>query len=406
VGAWNRDGTILIGSVVGPLYSVQADDGAVKQATNLLAGQSSHRWPQFLPDGRFLLFTLGPPDFRGVYLGSTTDADLRRVSNRESGYRFMPPAHVLFARQGALWARRLSRDSTTLEGDLAPVAPKVLVSQGFFGYGAFSSSSTGSIAYRVILSPDGTRVVHQANGPRDGSVVYERRSDGTGEEIQLLEESVNEWHHPQDWSPDGRYIVYMVTTTTGLDLRVLPRSGERAPFDVARTSFAELNARFSPDSRWVAYESNETGRMEIYVQPFPGPGPKMQVSEGGGRLPRWRRDGSELFYVAADRRLMTASVSRRGSRLETGTPRALFTLSTTSAYEPSPDGKRFLVTAVVSEPAPSPSSSTGRPRQGERRHLPHDVFPNMRSAPPRTISKPVSRCSRPTTFGGRRSKSS
>ena len=174
-----------------------------------------------------------------------------------------------------------------------PVAPKVLVSQGFFGYGAFSSSSTGSIAYRasagetqlvwldrtgrpvgtvgqaddgqmtlyqlsrdgravavtrtiagntnvwlldtergvprrltfdvndndVILSPDGTRVVHQANGPRDGSVVYERRSDGTGGETQLLEESVNEWHHPQDWSADGRYIMYAVTTTAGLDLR-------------------------------------------------------------------------------------------------------------------------------------------------------------------------------------------
>ncbi len=92
--------------------------------------------------------------------------------------------------------------------------------------------------------------------------------------------------------------------------------------------------------------------MEIYVQPFPGPGPKVQVSEGGGRLPRWRRDGGELFYLAPDRRLMAVSVSQRGSRLETGPPRALFALSTTSAYEPSPDGKRFLVTAVVSEASP------------------------------------------------------
>jgi hypothetical protein len=74
----------------------------------------------------------------------------------------------------------------------------------------------------VILSPDGTRVAHQANGPRDGSVVDERHADGTGGEIQLLEESVDEWHSPQDWSADGRYIVYMVTTTTGLDLRALP----------------------------------------------------------------------------------------------------------------------------------------------------------------------------------------
>ena len=426
-GAWSVDGTILLGSVIGPLYSVEADGGTVKEATSLLQGQTSHRWPQFLPDGRrFLLFTLGPPDTRGVYLGSTSDANVLRVSERESGYRFMPPGHVLFARQGALWARRLSSDSTTLEGELVPVAPRVLVSQGFFGHAAFSTSATGSIAYRasagetqlvwldragrpvgtvgqsddgqmtlyqlsrdgrvvavtrtiagntnvwlldteravprrlsfdvndndVILSPDGDRIVHQANGPRDGSVVYERRSDGTGGERQLLEESVNEWHHPQDWSADGRHIIYAVETPTGMDLRALPLSGEQTPFDVAGTSFVEINARFSPDSRWVAYQSTETGQSEIHVQPFPGPGPKLQVSVGGGRLPRWRRDGGELFYLTPDRRLMAVPVARSGARLETGTPRALFTLSSTSSYEPSPDGQRFLVTAVVSQASP------------------------------------------------------
>jgi serine/threonine protein kinase/Tol biopolymer transport system component len=425
-GAWNVDGTILIGSVIGPLYSVQADDGSVTQTTNLLEGQSSHRWPQFLPDGRFLFFTLGPPAVRAVYLGSTADANVQRLSDRESGYRFMPPSHVLFARQGGLWARRLGPESTTLEGELVPVAPKVLVSPGFFGYSAFSSSATGAIAYRasagetqlvwldragrpvgtvgqaddgqmtlyqlsrdgrtvaitrtiagntnvwlldtergvphrlsfdvndndVIISPDGTRVVHQANGPSDGSVVYERRSDGTGTESQLLQESVNEWHHPQDWSADGRHIMYAVTTTTGLDLRALPLSGERTPFDVARTSFSELNARFSPDGRWVAYQSNETGQFEIHVQPFPGPGPKVQVSVGGGTLPRWRRDGGELFYIALDKRLMAVSIAQSGSRLETDPPQALFTLSATKGYEPSPDGQRFLVTEVVSEASP------------------------------------------------------
>ncbi len=162
---------------------------------------------------------------------------------------------------------------------------------------------------RVILSPDGTRVVHQANGPRDGSVVYERRSDGTGGEIQLLEESVNEWHHPQDWSADGRYIVYAVTTTTGLDLRALPLSGERHR-STSRGHRLQNQRAVLARQRWVAYESNETGRLEIYVQPFPGPGPKVQVSVGGGTLPRWRRDGSELFYLAPDRRLMAVSVSQ------------------------------------------------------------------------------------------------
>ena len=110
---------------------------------------------------------------------------------------------------------------------------------------------------------------------------------------------------------DGRYIVYAVRHDGRSDLRALPLFGERTPFDVARTSFAESNGRFSPDGRWVAYQSNETGRAEVYVQPFPGPGPKSQVSVGGGTLPRWPRDGGELFYLAPDNRLMVVSVSRR-----------------------------------------------------------------------------------------------
>jgi Tol biopolymer transport system component len=412
------------------VHSVDGDRSTATEATALVEGQISHRWPQFLPDGqRFLLFTLGAPDVRGLYLGSTADRNITRLSDRESGYRFLPPAHVLLARHGGLWARRLdagATGATILDGTVVPVAPKILVSPGFFGHVALSTSSRGSIAYRAsagesqlvwldrtgrpdgtvgqpddaqlrlyhlsrdgraavvtrtisgstnvwlvdtergvprrltfdvndndaILSPDGSRVAHQANGPRDGSVIFQRQSDGTGGEVRLLDESTDAWHHPQDWSADGRYILYGVTAPTGLDLRALPLAGERIPFDVARTPYAESSGRFSPDSHWVAYQSTETGQNEIYVQPFPGPGPKVQVSVGGGTLPRWRRDGAELYYLAPDRRLMAVSVAQSGARLETGPPRVLFTLSTTTAYEPSPDGKRFLVTAVVSEASP------------------------------------------------------
>jgi hypothetical protein len=93
-------------------------------------------------------------------------------------------------------------------------------------------------------------------------------------------------------------------------------------------------------------------RAEIHVQPFPGPGPKLQVSVGGGTLPRWHRDGGELFYLAPDKRLMAVSVTQNALKLETGPPYALFTLTTTSTYEPSSDGQRFLVTAVVSQASP------------------------------------------------------
>lgn len=205
----------------------------------------------------------------------------------------------------------------------------------------------------VIFSPDGSRIAHQAEGNRERTVVWERRSDGTGGETMLLAEpDEHEFHHPLDWSSDGRYILYTVDTTGYSDLRALPLFGERTPFDVARTSFIESKGRFSPDGRWVAYQSNETGRAEIHVQAFPGPGPKSQVSVGGGTLPRWPRHGGELFYLAPDNRLMAVTVTRTGSTLETGPPRALFTLKTTSSYEPSPDGQRFLVTAVVSEASP------------------------------------------------------
>jgi eukaryotic-like serine/threonine-protein kinase len=205
----------------------------------------------------------------------------------------------------------------------------------------------------AIFSPDGNRIVHQAEGNREGTVMWERRSDGTGPGTVLLREPEEyEFHHPLDWSPDGRFILYGADGAMFTDLRVLPLFGERKPFDFAQTSFTESNGRFSPDGRWVAYQSDETGQAEIHIQPFPGPGPKFQVSVGGGTLPRWRRDGTELFYLAPDRRLMAASVSLRGSSLVAGPPRALFTLSTTSRYEPSPDGKRFLVTAVVSPASP------------------------------------------------------
>jgi serine/threonine protein kinase/Tol biopolymer transport system component len=428
IGAsWNNDGTILMGSGIGPLFVVPAEGGTAKPVTDLLPGQVTHRWPQFLPDGRrFLLFAMGVPDKRGVYAGSLESARVRRVSDRESGYQILP-SHLLFARQGALLARRASSDFTSLEPGFLPVAPNVLVDRGLFGFAAFSSSSNGSIAYRasagetqlvwldrtgravgtvgppddtqlllshlshdgrsvavtrtiagntnvwlldtergvprrltyglndtsIVFSPDGTRIAHQAEGDQEGTVVWERRADGTGGETVLLDEpDESEFDHPRDWSGDGRYILYSVSTRSNLDLRALPLFGDRKPIEIARTPFDEDRGRFSPDGRWVAYQSDETGRTEIHVQPFPGPGPKFQVSVGGGTLPRWSRDGRELFYVAPDRKLMTVAVTPRSTTLETGAPRALFTLSTTSFYEPSPDGQRFLVTAVVSEPSP------------------------------------------------------
>lgn len=116
--------------------------------------------------------------------------------------------------------------------------------------------------------------------------------------------------------------------------------------------------QFSPDSRWVAYVSTESGRSEVYVAPFPGPGGKWQVSTSGGTWPRWRRDGKEIFCLASDNRLMSAEVNGGRSAFEVGAVRASFGTRANpnqrSRYDASPDGQRFLVNALVEEAASAP----------------------------------------------------
>ena len=136
---------------------------------------------------------------------------------------------------------------------------------------------------------------------------------------------------------------------------------------MVQTSFDEVQGQFSPDGRWVAYASNESGRYEIYIRPFPGPGGKWQVSTGGGIYPRWRRDGKELFYVAPDNRMMAApiQVAADGRTLSPGAPVALFASRLTTGntgiggfasraqYAVAPDG-RFLLNVSADDAAASP----------------------------------------------------
>ena len=119
--------------------------------------------------------------------------------------------------------------------------------------------------------------------------------------------------YTSDWSSDGKFIVYRkVGEKTGNDIGMLPLSGDRQPQNYLATPFDEYWSKISPDGRWLAYQSNESGRYEIYVQSFPEPGRRATVSQGGGTLPRWRSDGKELYYVGADDKLMAVPV-------ETGT---------------------------------------------------------------------------------------
>jgi Tol biopolymer transport system component len=201
-----------------------------------------------------------------------------------------------------------------------------------------------------LWSPTGDRIAFEAID--SSSVRLSVRPSTGGNEEEVLFQSA-ETKIPCDWSPDGRFLIYYVPdATTGTDLWVLPLEGPRTPFTFLKTDANELWGQFSPDGRWVAYQSNETGRFEIYVRPFRGPDGQTLVSTGGGVYPRWSHDGKELYYVAPDARLMAVSIRATGTTIEAGAPAALFqtrkvggglnVISRGHQYDVAPDG-RFLV---------------------------------------------------------------
>jgi Tol biopolymer transport system component len=140
-------------------------------------------------------------------------------------------------------------------------------------------------------------------------------------------------------------------------LWILPLSGDRKPFPFLQTESQEGNGMFSPDGRWVAYFSTESGNVELYVAPFPGPGGKRQVSTSGANTPaKWRKDGKEIFYLAPGDKLMAAEVNGQGATLEVGAVRQLFEIRRGGpgyVYDVTADGQRFLVNTAVEQKEPS-----------------------------------------------------
>ena len=142
------------------------------------------------------------------------------------------------------------------------------------------------------------------------------------------------------------------------NLWTLPLDGSGVPQRYLSSEFNKAEARFSPNARWVAYQSNESGIDQVFVQSFPDPATRYQVSSAGGTRPRWRHDGKELFYLSPDGTLMAVTIRSNGG-LEVGTPTMLFRTSTTKDapavnFEVAPDGQRFLIAEVVSQPSRSP----------------------------------------------------
>ena len=427
-GTWNRDGTILFATSNGrPMSRIPETGGMPVDVTKVEAPQTTHRFPQWLPDGRhFLYYVTGSPDVRGIHVGQLDGSPGQRLLDTDT-LAVYAAGHLLFVHQGTLFAQAFDQERLQLTGERFRVAESVAFYARIAGELGLSASTTGSIAFRTAsgavqrriewfdrsgkqigslgddiegfspaLSPDGRRVAlyrttngdqdiwwHELgrevglrlttdpsgdNSPlwsRDGSRVlfstnrtgirsiFEKSITGTGGETLFLQTDQNVV--PLDWSPDGTLLYRSNDPKTNFDIWAMP-AGDKKTFPVVRTSFDEREAQFSPDGKWIAYQSNQSGRFEIYVQPFPGPGTPLAISTNGGAQVRWRSD-KELFYIALDGQLMAVPVrlSSDGT-IDRGTPDSLFFTRIAGGpvqandphqYAVSRDGQRFLISTVT-----------------------------------------------------------
>jgi Tol biopolymer transport system component len=249
--------------------------------------------------------------------------------------------HVLVYRAADIWSLETTRDATVRV-----------------------TSNPGGDAFPV-WSPDGTQIAFQSYQKGLAGEIYRKPAAGGDEERILSSPDVT---HPMDWSPDGRFVLYRMqpqgSNTSQWNLWAVPIERDGKPFAVVQSDFDERDGQFSPDGKWIAFESNESGRYEIYIQPFPT-GAKIPVSSGGGAQVRWNRNGRELFYIAMDGQLMSVPIRLIDGGAEIGKATPLFRTNVGGAvslgvsrqqYAVSNDGQRFLMNTVAVEANATPIS--------------------------------------------------
>jgi serine/threonine-protein kinase len=414
--SWGGQGMIAFARGSGPIQQVPDTGGNVQPLTRLEKAEYAHRSPEFLPDGKSVLFVTltGATAVKLVaqVLGTGERRDLIQSGDVA---RYAPSGHLVYAQGANLMAAPFDPQRLQVTGTAMPVVQGVLATGGIAQY---SCSSTGSLVYvpgsvkaaRLKLvwvdrkgaeqpvtapahnyvlprvSPDGkrvavgieeedsqiwlydlgrdtlTRLTFEGNANVDpvwtpdgqriafkgtGNRLFWQPADGSAGAEALTKSELAGNNVPGSWSPDGQVLTFMeINPNTGYDVYTLPlKDGKPQPF--VQTPSLETAPRFSPDGHFIAYGSDESGRVEIYVRPYPGPGGKWQISSEGGMEPVWNPKGREIFYRSGNK-MMAVDVTTQPA-FSAGKPKMLFegpyvpTPRSFPDYDVSPDGQRFLM---------------------------------------------------------------
>ncbi|HKQ97438.1 MAG TPA: hypothetical protein VJV75_06155, partial [Candidatus Polarisedimenticolia bacterium] len=431
-GTWSPEGVIVFSpDQSGPLLRVSASGGPATPVTKLddSIGESTHRWPSFLPDGKHFLYfarVVQRDEHNAAKIGSIDGAEGRSLVSTEANVQYAG-GYLLFGRETTLMAQAFDLGSLTLRGDPFPVANE-LQADFAFSQMTFAASEDGVLVYQTgettsgseltwfdrggkplgilgtrslffghsmsadaktviatlidqrgvgasdlwtidvtrgvmsrftfnpgadnwpVITPDGREVFFSALRKGKNRADLYRKSVAGAKEDQIFVQSERDKYATQV-TPDGKTVVFYTRgdPRTKADIWIAPIAGGE-PRLILSSEYTESYGTVSPDMRWMAYESDESGRAEVYVCTFPVPTRKWQISSAGGEKPHWRGDTREIVFLSADGKLTSVPVTPSANDFVVGAPTTLFAIQAQrpgNVFEMAPDGHRFLVNRSV-----------------------------------------------------------